>query len=428
MTPSAVARAPAAYLHEDETLAYEYAGLEGAKLGVTLPRGAVKFLDIQQASSPQVLHGSALAYTSCSYANEEVIGCELQIGTRAHTQHELKATVAHEVFHAFQAVMCGRVRECHAQGFHWLVEGSAEWAAVQATGADSTSRHVLARYFNHPSRALFNREYDAIGFFNHMQSVGISPWTRFKTMFRAPNQEAAYVDAIGGDDEAFLQTEASVFFRDASGWPWAERPDARLFREGELALTGGVTGAKVELVARKSCEALLPARSCERLLPEYSDEAATTLETVGKHFEPPGKFSKIEANSPDVGFSSSTCLFLFKGTIGKRALPTETNAEGEPEPTSYEEFFEGAIASGVNVSRYESAAAAKSGFEITLRASSHLGLQSVKGVGEEAWLSTKEASNANGEEEYPAPASCALATARDGHTPSPSAIVTSREP
>jgi hypothetical protein len=54
----------------------------------------------------------------------------------------------------------------------------------------------------------------------------------------------------------------------------------------------------------------------------------------------------------------------------------------------------------LDIQQASSAAAAKSGFEITLRASSYLGLQSVSGIGEEAWLSTKEASNANGEEEY----------------------------
>jgi hypothetical protein len=489
----ALAKVPASYLAEDKTLAYDYAGIEGAKLGVALPGGAVKFLDIEQSSAPRVFGGSALAYTSCGYANEEVASCELQIGTLAHTQHELlKATVAHEVFHAFQAVMCGKVHECYAEKFHWLVEGSAEWAGVQVTGGDSTSRKVLARYFDTPGTPLFSREYEAIGFFNHMQSVGISPWTRFKAMFKADSDEAAYDDAVAGNEE-FLQTEASVFFREASGWPWAERPEAKpdpglvhfrpstiavggsghapvvvqpyadgvyhlsltgmsankpvlelivnsgkvrirssngddvdqlvtgdiklcssasgcscpshpdnypLFKDGDLAVTGATTGAKVELVARKRCEALLPARSCEQLLPGYSEEVAEALESVGKHFEPSGKFSKIEASNPSIGFSSSTCLFLFRGTVAKRALPVEINAEGEPEPTQYEEYFDGAIASGVNVSRYESAAAAKRGIEASLLASDYLGPQSVSGIGEEAWLSTKEEINARGEREY----------------------------
>jgi hypothetical protein len=74
-------------------------------------------------------HRARGSYRSCSYANEEVIGCELQIGTRAHTQHELRATIAHEVFHAFQAVMCGRVRECHRRFF---IAGYADAEAAEA--------------------------------------------------------------------------------------------------------------------------------------------------------------------------------------------------------------------------------------------------------------------------------------------------------
>jgi hypothetical protein len=418
---------PASYLDEDKTLAYEYAGVEGAKLGVTLPRGAVNFLDVVQASSPRV-HGDALAYTSCSAANEVVIACELDIGTLAHTQHELLPdTLAHEVFHAYQAVICGRVSSCHAFGWHWLAEGSAEWVAVQVAGADSTAREVLSRYFRTPTTPLFSREYEAIGFFNHMQSVGISPWTHFKAMFTAPIQEAAYVDAIGGDDdEAFLNTEASVFFRESSGWPWAERPPSQpaagsvhytpetvsvtgsghapvtvkpyadgvyhlsltrmstskpvlelvvdsgyarirttgggsvdqvvsgdiklcsaaagcdcpgqpnhhypLFRSGDLAITGASTGAKVELVARKRCEALLAGRSCKDALPGYSNEVAE-------------------------------------------------------------------ITSGFNISRYGSNAAAIDGLKLMVRVS---GAPRVPGIGEEAYLSDRQEQNARGEAEYAA--------------------------
>jgi hypothetical protein len=501
----ALAKVPASYLQEDQTLAYEYAGVEGAKLGVTLPGGAVNFLDVVQASSPHV-HGDALAYTSCSAANEVVIACELDIGTLAHTQHELLPdTLAHEVFHAYQAVMCGKVRSCHAFSWHWLAEGSAEWAAVQVAGADSTARNVIANYFAHPTTPLFSREYDAIGFFNHMQSVGISPWTRFKAMFTAPVEGAAYVDAIGGDDdETFLDTEASVFFRESSGWPWAERPPSQpaaglvhytpetlsvtgaghepvtvkpyadgvyhlslihmssskpvlelvvdsgyarvrstsgsvdqavsgdiklcsaaggcncpgqpnhnypLFRSGDLAITGGIPGAKIELVARKRCEALLTGRSCKDALPGYSSQVAELTEQRLRTFDPAaGTFVETRASNPGVDFYSTTCLFLYKdsSSIIMRPIAPEPEAgERGVEPTGLlpgeappeEEVFHGVIASGFNISHYGSTAAAVAGLKLMVQVSR---APRVAGIGEEAFLSAGEKYNPRGEQEYSA--------------------------
>ena len=58
-----------------------------------------------------------------------------------------------------------------------------------------------------------------------MQSVGLSPWQRFKVLFATTSNVSAYNNALGGDTE-FLETEASVFFRESTGWPWAERPES----------------------------------------------------------------------------------------------------------------------------------------------------------------------------------------------------------
>ena len=46
----ALAKVPASYLQEDKTIAYEYAGIEGEELGVTLPGGPEVFLKLQQSS------------------------------------------------------------------------------------------------------------------------------------------------------------------------------------------------------------------------------------------------------------------------------------------------------------------------------------------------------------------------------------------
>jgi hypothetical protein len=495
----------AAYVQEDKALAYEFAGIEGAKLGVELPGGPEGFLDVKQSSASRVVAGTALAVTNCYAADDDIVGCEINVGTAPHTQHELlAATIAHEVFHAYEVVMCGKVSTCKAMSFKWLVEGGAEWAGVQVAGKDSTSRRVVGKYFSTPSLPLFSREYTAIGFFDHLQSVGISPWSRFSVMFETTSNVSAYLNAVGGNSE-FPETEASVFFREPSGWPWAERPESEpapanvhftpstvavgasghaplkvaefadgvyhlnlthmsagkpilelvvkkgyarirslegadvdqivkgdvklcsatggcncpgqppedypLFKEGDLAITGGVPGGLVELVARKRCEPLLPARSCEGALPGYSSTVADVTEERLHNFAP-GKFSKSEASQPAIGYYSSTCTFLFKdsSSIIMRPIPLEQESgpehgveplhlrPGEAPPE--EEVFHGVIASGFSISRYGTTKAATEGLRLQARLAASS--TPVHGIGEEAFLSTRVTNNPKGGLEYSA--------------------------
>ncbi len=506
----ALARAPsaatlAAYLQEDKTLAYELAGIEGAKLGVSLPGGPTFFIHLKQ-SRKYSLAGQvgaepidAAALTDPEFLTDGTpIGCTIEIGTGAHQLGIMRGTIAHEVFHCFEPVMAGDEADWDSRATHyWLVEGAAEWAGAELAGRrEPVPEDERAVYYEHPSRPLFSRTYDAIGFFDHMQSVGISPWSKFKAMFAQEDDESAYFAAVG-DDLDFLTTEASVFFREASGWPWAPRPDnapsgpvrfrpatiavgagghppvdvdpyadgvyhlvlstmskskpvlelrvrkgyvrirssngddvdkvitgaiklcslaegcncpghdehAPIFRDGDLAITGAVLGGRVELIARKRCETVLSAPSCETLLPGYSTTVADALETISAHFEAPGKFSKIEANNPSAGFHSSTCLFLFNGSIAQRRVQVTTPREpgvesAEPVEPMVEDYFRGAIASGVNVSRYATAEEAKTDLQIPFRPATNPVYARKPGVGEEAWLKTTPRKAANGEQEY----------------------------
>ena len=137
----------------------------------------------------------------------------------------MREVIAHEVFHCFEAVMAGDDANWNRKPDpSWLIEGAAEWAGAELAGGKApVAGEERAVYYEHPARPLFSRSYDAIGFFDHMQSVGISPWSKFKAMFAQENDESAYFGAVA-DDRDFLTTEASVFLREASGWPWAPRP------------------------------------------------------------------------------------------------------------------------------------------------------------------------------------------------------------
>jgi hypothetical protein len=494
-----------AYLREDKTLAYELAGIEGAKLGVSLPGGPEFFIHLKQ-SPKYSLAGQvgaepidAAALTGYEFiADGTPVGCTIEVAAGPHKLGTMRATLAHEVFHCFEIVMAGdRTNWDRKPEPHWLVEGAAEWVGAElAEGRDPVDDDERANYYEHPKLALFNRTYDAIGFFDHMQSVGISPWSRFKAMFADTNDESAYFAAVA-DNLEFLTTEASVFFREASGWPWAPRPQnapahsvhyrpstvavggtghppvevaayadgvyhlvlsgmskskpllelrvrkgyvrirssngddvdqvvsntiklcslregcncpghdehAPVFLDGNLAVTGATLGGRVELIAKKRCETPLSAPSCETILPGYTTAVADALETIGKHYEPTGTFSKIEANNPSVGFHSSTCLFLFNGSIAERLVKNPTPHErgvesNEPAEPTTEAYFRGAIASGVNVSRYATAEQAKTDLQIPFRPATNPEYTRKPGIGEEAWLKSKQQQGPNGEAEY----------------------------
>jgi hypothetical protein len=215
------------YLEEDKSLAYDYTAIEGAKLGVVLPGGPESFLHIEQSAqhllpSPS---GPALGETACydssGGATGPAVGCKIVISKAAHTEHEMRETVSHEVFHAFQEVMAGTLANFNTVPYKtWLIEGSASWVESDLVANNRGALNEWTRYLRSPGKELFTRGYDAIGFFGHMAQSGISPWTRFRAMFAATSSPAAYAAGVG-TNLSFLNDEASVFFREAAfGSAW----------------------------------------------------------------------------------------------------------------------------------------------------------------------------------------------------------------
>lgn len=228
---ASVAGANPSYLAGDQSLVRYYAGLEGGKLGVALPGGAAKFIKLVESPERTIRETTstgktieALGITSCRSATGKaeapVSECTITLARAAHERGELRPTIAHEVFHVYQAVMAGTIANFDRPGAGWLVEGSAAWVESDLAHDDYGARSWWRSYLATPHTSLFSREYDAIGFFGHMAQIGISPWSRFKAIFQATSNEAAYLAAIGSG-HSFLDSEASVFFREpALGASW----------------------------------------------------------------------------------------------------------------------------------------------------------------------------------------------------------------
>jgi hypothetical protein len=131
----------------------------------------------------------------------------------------VKATMAHEVFHCFQNDWFDK----HG-GFRalpkWIIEGQAEWAGEIVGGASSAGKNWWGTYLTTPEERLYQRTYDAIGFYQHLAEEGIDPWQHFDAMLATGGNDDAY-KAAGAASDTFLDTWASGFYRDSNlGAPW----------------------------------------------------------------------------------------------------------------------------------------------------------------------------------------------------------------
>jgi hypothetical protein len=220
---------PAVSPAKDRALIEEYAAIEGSKLGLVLPGGAARFITLQESPHNVIATptGPSLGVTDCSdatgVAEGPAVGCVIELAIKPHINGELRDTISHEVFHAFQAVMSGTLANFNRPENDWLIEGSAQWVESELISHDRSARHEWKRYLRTPATPLFTRDYSAIGFFGHMASSGISPWTRFAKMFEATDSPAAWLAGVGGED-SYLDSEASAFFREPGLGPaWDER-------------------------------------------------------------------------------------------------------------------------------------------------------------------------------------------------------------
>jgi hypothetical protein len=130
-------------------------------------------------------------------------------------------TMAHELFHCFQFDLRGA--DTWKGMPLWVQEGTADWAATTIVPSPFVLDNdflELGKYFGHPRQALFDRAYDASGFWGHVQDVTGDLWGVLPKVIRANDDRAAFV-AAGADDGAVLDTWASSYLRnDAGGDPW----------------------------------------------------------------------------------------------------------------------------------------------------------------------------------------------------------------
>jgi hypothetical protein len=115
------------------------------------------------------------------------------------------ATLTHELWHCYEAQIMGvgaftnasNAHPLNVNGASWLIEGSAEWVGECSVGDCGTQGSFISgqwwdQYLSNPQTPLFQRGYDAIGFYAHMQESGISPFERLPAMLTAGSDASAF--------------------------------------------------------------------------------------------------------------------------------------------------------------------------------------------------------------------------------------------
>jgi hypothetical protein len=120
--------------------------------------------------------------------------------------------LAHEVYHCFQIELLGI--EAQSRLPQWLKEGSATWVGETFAGSSIASATHWERYLR-TAGSLLERDYDAVGFFAHLQNSGVNVWRELDDLLQLPPALAFSQAARDGGDD-FLQT-----------WPMglSRRPD-----------------------------------------------------------------------------------------------------------------------------------------------------------------------------------------------------------
>jgi hypothetical protein len=130
---------------------------------------------------------------------------------------KLEMTIAHEVWHCYQAQIRGMDWYYAQPTPTWLIEGQAEWVG-DALRPGVTDQWWQA-YIKKPERALFRRSYDAIGFYAHLMQAQINTWDVLVLMVQADDDNASRYKASGATSDQFLDTWASGYFREVAIGP-----------------------------------------------------------------------------------------------------------------------------------------------------------------------------------------------------------------
>src|SRR5262249_42282535 len=105
-------------------------------------------------------------------------------------------------------------------GNGWMIEGQAMWVGAElGPGESSVVPSHWRPYLDEPRTPLFQRTYDAIGFYARLADAGIDPWTVLDPMLRrsraTSDPRAIFAEAVpAGSQDRFFRSWATGYARE----------------------------------------------------------------------------------------------------------------------------------------------------------------------------------------------------------------------
>jgi hypothetical protein len=164
----------------------------------------------------------ASPYNSVGEQTGGMAACHIVISPNGQKALDLagkgvRSVLAHELMHCFNYELLGI--DASKLTPPWLSEGSATWAGEYLAGGSSVSATFWSEYLVMPKKTLFGRDYDAIGFYAHLDESGIDPWSVISPMLQAGTNASAFGIAVGPAGEELLNTWPTGYARDLSLGP-----------------------------------------------------------------------------------------------------------------------------------------------------------------------------------------------------------------
>jgi hypothetical protein len=132
--------------------------------------------------------------------------------------------VTHELFHCYEMQIAGVGGWEHMK--EWVREGLDRWVDVTLFASEpiAISLGSVKKYFESSTVPLFARDYDAVGFWGHLQDVAGDVWQRIPAILRAGaqgNQQAVHAALSGVPLEKLFDTwGSSAANRPEGGASW----------------------------------------------------------------------------------------------------------------------------------------------------------------------------------------------------------------
>jgi hypothetical protein len=127
-----------------------------------------------------------------------------------------KTLIAHEVFHCLQIQLAGRANALLSLDAEraWLGEGSASYAGcLFSQDGAAPYRRAYGTYLEQPTTPLAGRTYDAVGFFAHLDQIGVGALGTVKRAMGAPSLASAYPALVNEGGADIFSSWASSLYR-----------------------------------------------------------------------------------------------------------------------------------------------------------------------------------------------------------------------